>query len=689
MTTTLKRCLIIDDDESFRQLITRYINLILPEVIVEEYDPALSGPPPTDFDWTGCDLIILDYFLNTSLTGLDLFNEWKKQPNFPPVIMMTAAGSEDVAVRAMKTGVQDYLRKQNITREKLKQAIIDAVQTRSEERERQTTNTQSSQSFNKSLFYKKLEQSSEPGQPGQVFFLIELDNFVELGNERGIILQDSLLRHVAKKAYQTFSAKPYHTTMTRMSDATIGLLFTLQPDKSLEAELKALSERLSKQAYEYEDELIPFTVSIGAVPLANTGNQANDIIRHARDLCQHISQAGGNNFAVYEAGEAKPQSQDRPQPAAKHSTAPATAKTRTEAPKSAAVPKVATAKPVAGEKPDTPVSTAKETATTATESRSAAKPAKTVDKKASAKSPNKDSKAVHQQPPSEQDLLEMTLEMPAEKLHGQASNTAVASGDSDIVQAFDDNRLLQYYQPIMPLSDAANKLDNDYYSIRIRMVDTDGSIIEANRVMTDLRNSRNQKLLDRWMLRQTIGRIISFHNQKQQGPVFLIKLSEESFADSSLFNWLQTKLMKSLGSLDPGKFLYIEVPAETYLTRQRQVEALFKFLRQSYGFHFALSSFENIEQLDSCLEKSKFDMYKVSQKLLSEIQAKQSDPTVMPAQVSRIKQHGGLLVATFIESAAMLTEAINSGADFAMGYFIGEPIDNIGDVNQIESFEIT
>ncbi len=691
MTTTLKRCLIIDDDESFRQLITRYINLILPEVIVEEYDPALSGPPPTDFDWTGCDLIILDYFLNTSLTGLDLLNEWKKQENFPPVIMMTAAGSEDVAVRAMKTGVQDYLRKQNLTREKLKQAIIDAVQSRNEERKRQTSNTQSSQSFNKSLFYKKLEQSSKGDGPGQVFILIELDDFAELGNKRGIILQDSLLRHIAKKAYNSFRTEAYQTSMTRMSDSTIGLLYTSQSNRSLKTELKELGEHLCEQPYENEDELIPFTVSIGAVPLSNAGNKANDIIRQARDLCQRISQAGGNDFAVCEPGKTKPQSQDRPQPAAKYSTAPATAKTKTDSPKVEDVAKAAatTAKPVAGKEAATPVSAAKGPNTNATESRPAGKPAKTADKKTSAESPDKDSKAVRQQPPSTQELLEMTLEMPAEKLHGEDNNTAATAGDFDIVQAFDDNRLLQYYQPIMPLSDAANKLDNDYYSIRIRMVDTDGSLIEANQIMADLRNSRNQKLLDRWMLRETIGRIVSFRNLKQQGPVFLIKLSEESFADASLFNWLQTKLMKSLGNLDPGKSLYIEVSAETYLARQRQVEALFKYLRQSYHYRFALSSFESIEQLDKCLEKDNFHMYKISQKLLSELQKKQSDPAAMPAQVSTIKQHGGLLVATFIESAAMLTEAINCGADFAMGYFIGEPIDNIGDVNQIESFEIT
>ncbi|MDZ7737398.1 MAG: response regulator [Gammaproteobacteria bacterium] len=300
MAKPIKRCLIIDDDESFRQLITRYINLILPDTIVEDANQAVGGPPPLDFDWTGCDLVILDYFLNASLTGLDLLNEWKNQENFPPVIMMTAAGSEDIAVRAMKTGVQDYLRKQNLTREKLRQAIEDALKSHEKEHERRLANTQNNQSFNKALFYKKLEQPVEKGRPAPVFFLIELDQYIELGEDRGIIVQDSLLRHLAKITFDSFNDENYQASITRMSDATIGLLFNPQADTSLEQELKKLSDLLAGDAYEYEDELIPYTVSIGAVRLSDAGNSASDVIRSARTTCKKIREHGGNDYAIYQ-----------------------------------------------------------------------------------------------------------------------------------------------------------------------------------------------------------------------------------------------------------------------------------------------------------------------------------------------------------------------------------------------------
>jgi len=722
VASSIQRCLIIDDDESFRTLITRYLNLILPDTVVEEYDPSVGGAPPLDFDWSGCDLVILDYFLNASVTGLDLLSEWKKQENFPPVIMMTAAGSEDVAVRAMKSGVQDYLRKQNITREKLRQAIEDAVRYREQERERRMANTQSSQSFNKALFYKKLEQPAEASEPEPVFYLIELDRFTELGDSHGITVQDNLLRHIARFTYDLYSDPKHHAAITRMSDSTVALLFTPQTGLSLEHELKTLSEKLAADVYEHNGELIPYTVSIGAVRIAEVDHSANNIIRSARSACKTVSQRGGNDFAVYEPGqpearigekpaarppgkpqeapaapvrdESEPADENHPQP---DSTAPSSVREQTGGKPSqaatsatkttAAPPKIVPDKPVRQQEKEKDRQKEQQPGSQSTAA-SHRTPAPAASKPAT-KSPAVEPAEEQKSPPSEEDLLEMTLELPAEKLRDTKAADIGKTSDIDIMQAFGDNRILQYYQPVMPLSETAAALGKEYYSIRVRMVDTNGEIINAEQIVEDLKNARNQKLLDRWMLRQTIGRIVSHGQGDQAIPEFIIKLSEESFADASLFQWLQNKLMKRIGNAEPGKSIIVEVTADTYLSRERQVDALFKFLRQSYGFRFALSSFREIEQLNQCIGKGKFNLYKIPQEVLAEIQSKQSDPTAMPEQVQQLRQKGTLVAATFIENAAMLTQAINCGADFAMGYFIGEPVDNIGEMSQIESFEIT
>ena len=67
------------------------------------------------------DLVLLDLQLPDML-GLDVLRELEKEGQRVPAILMTAHGSEQVAVDAFKLGVQDYLPKP-VDPEKLKQAI--------------------------------------------------------------------------------------------------------------------------------------------------------------------------------------------------------------------------------------------------------------------------------------------------------------------------------------------------------------------------------------------------------------------------------------------------------------------------------------------------------------------------------------------------------------------------------------
>src|SRR5207302_11495780 len=51
--------------------------------------------------------------------------EFKRRADCPPVLFLTGAGNEIIAVRAMKAGADDYQRKQELTREKLITSIRD------------------------------------------------------------------------------------------------------------------------------------------------------------------------------------------------------------------------------------------------------------------------------------------------------------------------------------------------------------------------------------------------------------------------------------------------------------------------------------------------------------------------------------------------------------------------------------
>src|SRR6266850_140478 len=118
------RTLIIDDDADLRNLLERYIMQQWPDGQVEQYDPLDRDIPDASFPLGSYDVLILDYMLGRG-DGLQWLQEFKRRADCPPVLFLTGAGNEIVAVRAMKAGADDYQRKQELTREKLITSLRD------------------------------------------------------------------------------------------------------------------------------------------------------------------------------------------------------------------------------------------------------------------------------------------------------------------------------------------------------------------------------------------------------------------------------------------------------------------------------------------------------------------------------------------------------------------------------------
>src|SRR5256885_11264150 len=120
------RILIIDDDVDLRNLLERYIRQQWPESQVDQYDPLDHDIPGASFALGSYDVVILDYMLGRG-DGLQWLQEFKRRADCPPILFLTGAGNEIIAVRAMKAGADDYQRKQELTRERLVNAIRGLV----------------------------------------------------------------------------------------------------------------------------------------------------------------------------------------------------------------------------------------------------------------------------------------------------------------------------------------------------------------------------------------------------------------------------------------------------------------------------------------------------------------------------------------------------------------------------------
>lgn len=138
--TTLRRILIIDDNSDYRKLLLSWLSNQFPDVEVVEHDPGTDGIPDANFDWPSCDVLLLDYDLELDeVTGLDILQANHDNNLFPATIMLTGAGNEDVAVRALKYGVTDYLRKERMDKDQFKEAVEFAFTQQASKRERLST----------------------------------------------------------------------------------------------------------------------------------------------------------------------------------------------------------------------------------------------------------------------------------------------------------------------------------------------------------------------------------------------------------------------------------------------------------------------------------------------------------------------------------------------------------------------
>ncbi len=56
--------------------------------------------------------------------------------------------------------------------------------------------------------------------------------------------------------------------------------------------------------------------------------------------------------------------------------------------------------------------------------------------------------------------------------------------------------------------------------------------------------------------------------------------------------------------------------------------------------------------------------------------------------LAKVKSSGSQIIAHNVEDSMALTEVISSGVEYAVGNFIGEPMTQLDDVTNVESFEI-
>jgi len=111
------RILLADDEETFVKVIAMHLkeNYGYDTTVVFSGREAIDaiGKAARPFD-----VVLLDYRM-PEVSGLNVLQWLLEQKNETPIVMLTAAGTEQVAVEALKLGAYDYIRKETIDIEHL------------------------------------------------------------------------------------------------------------------------------------------------------------------------------------------------------------------------------------------------------------------------------------------------------------------------------------------------------------------------------------------------------------------------------------------------------------------------------------------------------------------------------------------------------------------------------------------
>lgn len=113
--------LLVDDEKSFIDFLAIHLREEFGFLTTRVY----SGPEALallERPNHGFDVVVLDYMM-PEMTGLNVLQRMLEQKNETPVVMLTGAGSETLAVESMKLGAYDYLRKEEITLDRLASVI--------------------------------------------------------------------------------------------------------------------------------------------------------------------------------------------------------------------------------------------------------------------------------------------------------------------------------------------------------------------------------------------------------------------------------------------------------------------------------------------------------------------------------------------------------------------------------------
>lgn len=716
-----QKILIIDDDVDYRALVKLHLSKLNNEIVLTEYDPVKEGLPKDDFDWPNYDLILMDYYFgNKETTGLDLVHENHKKDKFPPVVMLTEAGNEEVAVKSIKVGCYDYISKKTLTPETLNESLTSTWAQFKKNNKYKLDLTISQNKFDKEVFYQKLtnECETELYENDRTFVVFELNDAEELRKNIGIVGRDAMVKRLSKDTYEFLKKFTTNINVSRVNDKRFAILIGAnQKNFDITACITDLCTEILSQPFQLLEKNYHYRFNIGILSLNKEEHNLDNILF---TMDRALIEAADNPSDLFYSWDkdildAQEFLHDEDNYFGPNNTeadnldALMLAKKRLEEAlegKESAEAKLELEKEV--EKQTIARAEAEIEAEKAARRRAETGEflAKKESERAKEMSPL-EKYSSHKEETIDNTFNDMALEttienefndLEADPFEAQADDVELSKEEVEELEfliqlSVDENRCELQYQPIMYLGDRDDPGKRKVFKTDVYLITKNEEKIFFHDVYEKLNSSFLKQYIDQYILRETFAllledKTVEYHRE------FIFTLTEEWFTDITLYGWLM-ELLKDNAHLKPENYIWFEIDVELFQEHKNKASSLITLLKKDFGFNFVINNITTTKQAVEYGKNELFDCQIVDIDCLKTLQDQnlldihtekyENDKKVTSARIIGTKK---LLIASNINDAMHLMEAINLHINYVSGFFIAETQNTMVLRNNFEDVEI-
>ena len=233
----------------------------------------------------------------------------------------------------------------------------------------------------------------------------------------------------------------------------------------------------------------------------------------------------------------------------------------------------------------------------------------------------------------------------------------------NILRLINSNNIKVFYQPILNLK--SNKVDK--FEALVRLVDDDNNIILPNMFIPLIKKSDAYKKMSRVVIEN------AFETIKKYNISVNINCDIEDLTDNIIFDML---IEKAHDNKDAARLLTIELFKNQLKININKISEKAKSLKK-HGIRIALDDFgSGFSNYDNLIELQP-DVVKIDGNIIKKITKDKNAYNIVVSIQEICEKLNIVTTAEFVENKEIFLLLKNTNVDFAQGYFIGKPKEEI------------